>query len=38
MFLNKKVKHGGTLACHQNLKVPGSNLNKDYKFIELELF
>ena len=32
-------KHSGTLVCHllQNLKVLGSNLDKDLKFIELEM-
>ena len=32
-------KHGGTLVNHllQDLKVPGSNLDKDQKFIELEM-
>ena len=32
-------KHGGTLVCHllEDLKIPGSNLDKDEKFIELEI-
>ena len=32
-------KNGGTLVCHllQDLKVPGSNLYKDKKIIELEM-
>ena len=32
-------KHDGTLVSHllQDWKVPGSNFNKDQKFIELEM-
>ena len=32
-------KHGGTLLCHllQELNVPDSNLDEDYKFIKFEM-
>ena len=35
----QKGKHGGTFVSHllQDLKVPGSNLDKDKKFNELEM-
>ena len=35
----KNSKHGGTLVYHllQDLKVPGSKLDKDEKFLELEM-
>ena len=34
-----KRKLAGTLACHllQDMKVPGSNINKDLKLIKLEM-
>ena len=32
-------KHNGTMVCHlpQDLTVPCSNLDKEYKFIELDM-
>ena len=44
MLLQRKLtlnigNHSGTLVCHllRDLKVPGSNLDKDLQFFEIEM-